>query len=108
MKLHLKTLVLAAFFAFAVFGLQAQEKYEYLILEANDASSVIYISTDGRDFKKVIPNREEYIKLEFPNMIIKEIHKIEDDGWELFTSQIFPIGTNSINVKYYYQFRKKR
>lgn len=86
MKLHIKTLLLATFFALAALGLQAQEKYDYLVIEAGSDVRRIYISKAGAEYKYIDLEKEETFKLGVVNMVMKEIRRLEDEGWELWDS----------------------
>lgn len=105
MKLHIKTLFLVAFFAFAALGLQAQEKYEYAVL----SSTSFYGATlwSGTEVKAIDYNRDEFKVLGMVNMLLKEVKKMEDSGWEMFDVSVSSPAANNF-ITYTYHFRKKR
>ncbi len=109
MKLHLKTLVLAAFFAFAALGLQAQEKYHYCIVEGNTNRRGISLSTDGNKLTLIDFTKEEMQELGAINLILREVMKLEAEGWELYNVQTLPntYGGSYSSALFYYFLRRK-
>lgn len=108
MKLHIKTLLVTALFAFASLYTNAQAKYEYLIIESNNAVNYVYVYKGGVEFKKIDFDKAELSKVGILNMALREVQKLEDDGWELFDTEIMPFGTNNAIMVHFYKFRKKR
>ena len=111
MKLHVKTLLLATIFAFAALGLQAQEKYQYAILEGFGKTPLEFLlSIGGKEKAKVELPKDGWKTVGGANLIIQQVQKLEAEGWELYSPQYLPpFGTVANTNEYYFvfMFRKK-
>lgn len=110
MKLHMKTLLLTGFFAFVAMGANAQEKYDYILIDGPSNTATILIYKNGEEIIKPYYSNEEAKSIGVANLCFKEVKKLEDSGWELFDTNIAPVtaGTGLVTIHYYYSLRKKR
>lgn len=81
-----KTLLLSLFLSLAVFGLKAQDKYEYAIISYSPYWANISISIGGQNHE-IIPVADNKLKERKLNAILEEVNKMQEQGWEVFSVQ---------------------
>jgi hypothetical protein len=80
----LKTLCIAALLLFTVNAALAQDKYEYASIAYARSYGQLEISINGTEFKKIeVPKDELKVPLNI-NPVLREVSKMNAEGWELF------------------------
>ncbi len=99
---------MTVFFVFGLqIGLQAQEKYEFAIVSYNYFDMTIEFSIDGKDYNSIkVPNAEK-MGWRDANPVLKEIKKMNDEGWEIFNTGITP-GSSAHSENYTFFLKRRR
>ncbi len=99
----LKTLCIAALLLFTVNAALAQDKYEYAVMTYQTNVRDLGISLNGADYKKIEVSRDEVKHPLFDvNPALKEVNKMQVEGWELFNTT-----SNGLAYTYVFYLRKK-
>lgn len=114
MTKQIKTALLTGLFFFVLHtGLQAQQKYSYAMMEAANSPMLmksISVSIDGSEVKNIDVPKGEIFSVGVYNIMIREVKKMEADGWELLDTHVVPIANSAGQTSYstfFFQFRKK-
>ena len=104
MKTKIQTTLLTVFFFFGLLtGIQAQDKYEYAVITFRPGALQLIVSINGSDFKKVDVTKSEIQDPFDTNPALKEISKMNADGWEVFST-----GELGANNGFIFYLRKKK
>jgi len=87
---HLKTTLLAFALLFSVNALMAQEKYEYATLMLHTSGTQMFLSVNGDDYQEITFDKTERKGPHDTNPALKQISKMNADGWELFDTTSVP------------------
>ncbi|MBI1288599.1 MAG: hypothetical protein GC178_13590 [Flavobacteriales bacterium] len=100
---HLKTTLLAFALLFSANALMAQEKHDYAVITHNTQHLKIIVSLNGEKAEEINIPKEDQINVYYDtNPGLKQVNKMEDDGWELFDT-----GTAGSGYTYVYYMRRK-
>lgn len=107
MKLH--QFILFFGFLFVNLSLNAQTKYEFMIIEYNRSlKKEIVVSIDGKEFlqeKSNFQGQEESFMNATP--ILVKIKEYQDKGWELMNLEVI-LNPNSVMGRNYFAYLKKK
>jgi hypothetical protein len=87
-----------------------QQKYEYAVITFLPSAPVkekLTVSFDNKERKNVMIERTDFINDFDLSPPLKELRTMQDDGWELFNTQVASQGSVS-QVVYYFYVRKKK
>lgn len=110
MYLKLKHLGISCILLLLVISpIQAQDKYHHAILEGHSfLPRAFMISIDGTETKLIDVDKTELKTLGVTNLVIREIKKMEEDGWELLQTHLLVEPTTSASgYMFLYHFRKR-
>ncbi len=111
MKTKIRILLLVIFILVGpLTASQAQDKYDYAVITLNPYARIIGISINGTEFKEVKSQKDDLKDPKFdqplmnPNLALRELKKMTDEGWELFDT-----GTPGMGEAFFHVFylRKK-
>ncbi len=91
---------------FSVTCINAQDKYEFMIISYYPGSNLATIAVDGKENKNVKLEGENLDKSS-GNSLLKIISEKQDEKWEIITFTDVAIGTLGAHVTYVYLKRKK-
>ena len=84
---HRKTTLLALALLFSVNTLVAQAKYDYAVLLYTMGYKHVMLATNGEKYEEIdITDMKDFNKIG-ANPALRELNKLEDDGWELFDTE---------------------
>jgi len=99
---------------FSVTFINAQDKYEFMIIEYSTMDNVVSSSIDGIEFKKEKINWGKHDQSGYnANPLLEKVKEYQDKDWELmsFNTQIggtsFTGGSNNSSEIYFAYLRKK-
>jgi hypothetical protein len=90
-----KTLFIALFFLM-IAAAQAQDRYEYAVIDFAPHVRTMSISINGSEFKRMDPPKEQVKDDRDVSAALKEIRIMTMDGWEVFN-------TNTTVAEYHWQ-----
>lgn len=89
---HLKATLFAFALLFSVNALMAQEKYDYAVISMKYRE--LFISINGEVFKEIPVDKNKIKNAYFdPNLALVEVNKMEEEGWELFDTEVYFAGS---------------
>lgn len=102
----MKTLLLTGFFFFMLLtGLQAQDKYDYAIVCYRAEYKLVEVCINGENYERV--EVKAPIDVYFIDLAgLKQVKKMNNEGWELFDTQASAYGDTGVTVYIYYLRRK--
>jgi len=107
MTTKIRTTLLTGLFFFGLFAsLQAQDKYEYAVIDYFPFGKSLEVSINGLEYKKIEVNKKEIQGNGDVNAALKEISKMSKEGWELFNTTNTSGQTGAIKA-YIFYLRKK-
>jgi len=86
MKTKIRITLLSAFLFLMLSGVQAQEKYEYAVIQYVPTSLRMDISINGIDYINTRLVKEKVKSKYDMNPPLEEINRMSEDGWELFNT----------------------
>lgn len=111
MTFKFKTTLLS-FFIFLSFvtGLQAQDKYEYTIINYVPRLRLMEISINGKVYKRPDIPKDKVLGDGDANAALEEINKMADEGWELFDTEntTFSSTNGPLFFSFTFYLRKKK
>ena len=106
MTRKIKTTLLTGLLFFGLLtGLQAQDKYDYAMITYKLMDKIVEVDINGEDYKRieVVPPKNTYY---LASPALKEVKKMNSEGWELFATGNTEYGPNVIPIFVFY-LRKK-
>lgn len=105
---HLKTTLLACALLFSVNTLMAQEKYDYAVIRFQDYDTKLYITINEEVEAVEIPKEvfKDKLKSFSPVPALKQVNRLEDEGWTLYDNTVSALGTTS-QLTYVFFLRRK-
>lgn len=86
MKPNIKTIFITGLFLLLFSAnLHAQEKYEYAVIKYTPQIRAMLISISGTEYKNLTIEKKDVKGSGDVNVALKEIDKMTNEGWELFT-----------------------
>jgi len=108
MTTKIRTTLLTGLFIFVLLtGLQAQDKYEYAIIQYTPFNKQIQISINGVDFKKIDVPKDKIKGYADANAGLEELNKMTEQGWELFNTGHSTGSGDAIQIFLFYLKKKK-
>ncbi len=109
---HITLTILLIIFSFIV---NAQEKYQFMIIEYSTMDNKVSISIDGKEFKKDKIDFDKHDKSGYnANPLLEKVSKYQDENWEVmsFNTQIGGViltgGSANSSEIYFAYLRKKK
>ncbi len=108
MTTKIRTTLITAFFFFALInGVQAQEQYEYAIIDYTPWYNKIEVSINGVEYKKIMVPKEKVKSNADANAGLEEMNKMIAQGWELFNTTMTNGASANIQIFVFYLRKKK-
>lgn len=101
---HLKTTLLAFVLLLSVDAVMAQAKYDYAVIRFRDYGNTVYLTINDKVLEVAVPKEEvkENRSLAFsPAFALREVNRLEDEGWELYDNTIATLDTGSLTYVFY-------
>jgi len=104
---RIKSILLTGFFFFALLTcMQAQQQYQYAVIDFCPSLGTMEVSINGIDYKKLKLEKGEVKGEGDVNMALKEINTMAKEGWELFNTNT-TAGSSSTFKSFIFYLRKK-
>ncbi len=99
---------------FSVIFINAQDKYEFMIIEYSTMDNVVSMSIDGLEFKKEKINWDKHDKSGYnANPLLEKVKEYQDKDWEVMNinTQIgggYTQGGSTNNSEIYFAYLRKK
>lgn len=101
---HLKTTLLAFVLLLSVDAVMAQVKYDYAIIRFRDYGSTVYVTINDKVQEVEVPKdevKQNRLIAMSPAFALREVNRLEDEGWELYDNTIATLDTGSLTYVFY-------
>jgi hypothetical protein len=104
----IRTIVAIVTFLIASLTVVGQSRYEYATLSYEIGAKAIMISIDGKTVDVVPLSKSEQSMSRDLNPALQHISKMDDEGWELFSTSSHSKGLNNLSEVYTFYLRRPK